>query len=261
MYRFASRTVVLAAIAACALGAVAISPALAATTPPMPMPMDHNVMFMTMGEHMGSVSVQGEGEVQYAPDIAHVTVGVNGEAASAAAATSDVANRANAVIAALKALGIPASDIKTSGFNLYYRQASEGPAGSVVKGAFVASESISVKTPVDKAGPAIDAAIRAGANQTYGLEYETSQRDSLYRQAVQRAIAQARELAAAAASAAGVKLGAVTSIVVGGAATPFPIPMMRAAMPLAQAAPAPPPISPGTGTISASVSMTYAIAR
>lgn len=236
---------------------------LGATTAPMPMSMDgmstpmSSMMMMMM--HHGNISVDGTGSVQYTPDVARISLGVNGEAASAAAATSDIANRANSVIAALKSLGIAPGDIKTSGFNLYYRQPAQGPTG-IVKGAYVASETVSIKASVNKVGSAIDAAITAGANQSYGLEYDTSQRDTLYRQAVQRAVAQAHDLALAAASAAGVKLGSVISISVPAAATLGIVPLMRTAMAMAAPAP-PPPIEPGTGTISASVSATYAIAR
>ncbi|HEV2908685.1 MAG TPA: SIMPL domain-containing protein [Candidatus Eremiobacteraceae bacterium] len=229
---------IIAALAAVILIVASGGRVVAAPTPPMP----------------PTISVQGDGEVDYTPDEARVTLGVNGEDASAAAATADIAGRANAVIAALKSLGIPAGSITTSGFNLYYRQATE-----TVKAAFVASESVSVKAPVDKTGAAIDAGIRAGANQTYGLSYETTQRDALYKQAVQRAVKQARDLADAVASAAGVRLGAVISISVGGASPPPFAPVARMTT-MAMAAPAPPPISPGTGTMTATVSVTYSIA-
>ena len=240
-------------------------PAFAATTTPMPanamsMPMGNMSMSnMMMMQHHSNISVDAIGDVQYTPDIARITLGVNGEAASASAATADISNRANAVIVALKSLGIAASDIRTSGFNLYFRQPSQGPAGTI-KGAYVASESVNIKAPVGKVGAAIDAAVTAGANESYGLEYDSSQRDALYKQAVQRAVQQARDLAAAAASAAGVKLGTVMSITVPSFTAPGIVPLARTAMALAAPAP-PPPIEPGTGKISATVSVTYSIAR
>jgi len=250
----------------CVALAVATPATAAATTSapmpmtPKPMPMASTMpmagmMMMMMEHHLSQITVQSTGEVQYVPDIAHITLGVYGEAASASAAATDISNRANAVIAALKPLDIAAGDIKTSGFSLYYREPTQ-----TVKAAYVAAESISIKAAVDKVGAAIDASIRAGANQSYGLQFDTSQRDALYRQAVQRAVQQAHDLAQAAASAGGVKLGALRSIAVPGAATTGIVPLARLAMPMAQAA-APPPIEPGTGTISASVSVTYSIAR
>src|SRR5271165_2348954 len=232
-------------------GVLAAAPAAADTTPPS---HDMNSMMMMMAHHMTSVSVQGTGLVDYTPDQAHVTLGVNGEAPNAAAAASDIAGRPNSVIAALKGLGIADADITTSGYNLYYRQATD-----TVKAAFVASETIGVKTPIDKAGAAIDAGIKAGANQTYGLTYDTTQRDALYKQAVQRAVKQAHDLAEVAAAAAGVKLGSVMTITVGsGIPMQSYMPMVRT-LAMTPAA-APPPIAPGTGVMSASVQVTYSIA-
>jgi uncharacterized protein YggE len=236
------RTLTIAA-AAC----LAATPAFAA---PTPMPQS-DMMTMMMMHHMSSVTVQGTGQVEYTPDIAHVTLGVNGEAPSAAAASADIAGRANAVIAALKNLGIAAGDITSTGYNLFYREPTE-----TVKAAFVASENISVKTSVDKTGQAIDAGLRAGANQTYGLSFDTSQRDALYKQAVDRAVRQARDVAQSAASAAGVKLGSVMTIDVP-AANQTPVMAPMAAM---RVAAAPPPIAAGTGTLSATVTVRFGIA-
>lgn len=239
-----------AALAAPSLGQAAPAPM------PMPMPsgamsMSHQSMMMTMMAHMSKISVQASADVEYTPDIAHVTLGVNGEAASASAAASDIAARATSVIAALKGLSIATGSIQTSGYNLYYRERTE-----TVKGAFVASESIRVKAPVDKAGAVIDAAINAGANSSYGLDYDTSQRDALYKQAVDRAIRAARDMATLAASAAGVKLGAVQEIDVPARSSGGPVMAMPMRLSMASAAP---PIAPGTGTISALVSVSYAI--
>lgn len=234
-------------ILATVLGMLAIAaPALSDTTPQNMTAM----MNMMMAHHAGSVSVQGGGDVDYTPDQARVTLAVNGEAATAAAAAADVANRANAVIGALKNLGIGAADITTTGFNLYYRQAAPN-----VGAAYVASESVNIKTSVDKVGTALDAGIRAGANQSYGLSFDSTKRDALYKQAVQRAIQNARDLAQAAAASAGVKLGSVQTIeITGGGAPPPMMPMARMAM---GAAAAPPPMEPGTSTMHADVTVTY----
>ncbi|MBV8222562.1 MAG: SIMPL domain-containing protein [Candidatus Eremiobacteraeota bacterium] len=239
-------------------GAIALAaPAFAATTTAqdVAMPGSRNaaVIKALWMNQPGWLSVQASGQVDYTPDEVHLTLGVEGEASTASAAAAGIATRANAVIAALKNLGISAADITTTGFNLYYRQAAQN-----VSAAYVASESVNLKTSVDRAGTAIDTGIRAGANQSYGLTFDTSRRDALYQQAVERAVKNARDLAQAAATAAGVKLGSVTSINVGNQAAPQPVmPLFRAAA--AVAAPAPPPVEPGTGTISADVTVTYLV--
>jgi len=230
---------------------LAAGPACAATTPTSESDMMTSMMMM---HHMSNITVQGAGHVDYTPDIAHITLGVNGEAPSAAAAATDIAGRANAVIAALKNLGIAEGDITTTGYNLFYRQPTD-----TVKAAFVASENITVKTSVDKAGQAIDAGLRAGANQTYGMNFDTSRRDALYKEAVANAVKNARDVAQVAAGAAGMKLGSVMSIDVAAGYNPSPyVP----AMSMARAGPpAPlPPVAPGTGTVSATVSVRFGLA-
>jgi uncharacterized protein len=216
-----------------------------------------------------SISVTATGSVQYAPDIAHVSFGVRAQSAAASHAAAQVNTQAQSVVKALRGMGIAEADIKTSGYTLDYQQndnaigavSSSGPmTGEVHRpinaGYYVASETIDVTVPVARAGAAIDGAVKAGANQAYGLSYDTSQRDHLYRQALAAAVTSARDQAMALATAAGVQLGSVLSISTGGGGGP-PMPMMGRMM-MAASAPAP-PVQGGTDTIEASVSVVYAI--
>ena len=216
------------------------------------------------------ISVSASGSVTYAPDIAHVTFGVRAQSAAATEAAGEVNTRAQAVVKELRGMGISDADIKTSGYSLDYQQndnslgapISTGPMSGEVHrpislGYYVASESIEVTVAVSKAGAALDGAIKAGANQTYGLSYDTSQRDRLYRQALSAGVAAARSQAEALAAAAVVQIGAVISISTGGGGGPMPGPMQGRLM-MAMAAPAP-PVQGGTDTIEASVNVIYAI--
>jgi uncharacterized protein YggE len=215
------------------------------------------------------ISVSASGSVKYAPDIARVTFGVRAQSPMASEAAAQVNTRAQAVVKQLRGMGIADADMKTSGYSLDFQQAdttgdasTSGPmAGEVHRpisaGYYVASESIDVTVSVSKAGEALDGAVRAGANQTYGLSYDTSQRDRLYRQALAAALTSARSQASALASAAGVQLGNVLSISTGGGGGPMPSPMQGRMMMMA-AAPSPPVLG-GTDTIDASVNVVYAI--
>ena len=217
-----------------------------------------------------SISVSASGSVTYAPDIAHVTFGVRAQSEAATDAAAQVNTRAQAVVNELRGMGITDANIKTSGYSLDYQQndnnvgppISTGPLSGEVHrpislGYYVASESIEVTVAVSKAGAALDGAIKAGANQTYGLSYDTSQRDRLYRQALSAGIASARSQAVALAAAAGVQLGNVISIATGGGGGPMPGPMQGRLM-MAMSAPAP-PVQGGTDTIEATVNVIYAI--
>jgi uncharacterized protein YggE len=215
------------------------------------------------------ISVSASGSVKYAPDIARVTFGVRAQSPSATEAAAQVNSRAQAVVKQLRSMGVADADMKTSGYSLDYQQpdtsgdaSTTGPmAGEVHRpvsmGFYVASESIDVTVSVSKAGEALDGAVKAGANQTYGLSYDTSQRDRLYRQALGAALSSARSQAVALAAAAGVQLGNVISISTGGGGGPMPSPMQGRMMMMA-AAPSPPVLG-GTDTIDASVNVVYAI--
>jgi uncharacterized protein len=105
---------------------------------------------------------------------------------------------------------------------------------------------------LDRAGPVVDAAVGAGANQVYGPSLTRSDQEAVYRGALKAAYADARAKAQALADAAGVTLGAMTSTVEGGASAPMPLAAGRAEDAKAT-------IEPGTQEIQASVSVTFAV--
>jgi hypothetical protein len=215
------------------------------------------------------ISVSASGSMSYAPDIARVSLGVRAQSATASDAAAQVNARAQAVVTQLRSMGIADAEMKTSGYSLDYQQpdnssytSTSGPmAGEVHRpisgGYYIASESIDVTVSVSKAGEVLDGAVKAGANQTYGISYDTSQRDRLYRQALGAALTSARSQAIALAAAAGVQLGNVMSISTGGGEAPMPSPMQGRMMMMATAAA--PPVLGGTDTIEATVNVIYAI--
>jgi uncharacterized protein YggE len=218
-----------------------------------------------------TISVSGTGSVHYSPDIARISLGVRGESPTAAAAAKSVNSRAASVIDALRALGIADANITTSGYSIEYQPPPQSdqqpmpppPPGQVqpmsiirrppAHGTYVATETIDVKTSITKAGAVLDGAVTAGANETYGLTFDTSQRQEFSRQALGRAVADARAQAEILAKAAGVEIAGLQSINVGGGA---PQPMFRAVM---MSASVQPPVMGGTGTIEVSVDVIYRI--
>jgi len=65
------------------------------------------------------IFVQGAGEVRVRPDTAFVSVGAENTAETAADASGALAVTASAIVEAIKALGVPASDIATERLSLY----------------------------------------------------------------------------------------------------------------------------------------------
>ncbi len=195
----------------------------------------------------GGITVTGDGTVTAAPDRAGSSFGVTTQAATATAALAESSAAMEKVIAAVKAKGIPEADIQTQEVSLTPRTSDRGDIVG-----YTASNSVSVVSPIGKAGEVIDAAVAAGATDVFGPNLTRSDSSALYREALKAAVADAKAKAQALAAAAGVSLGSVTSIVETGAPTPIPQPVGRAETPST-------PIQPGTERIEASVTVTFAI--
>jgi uncharacterized protein len=166
-----------------------------------------------------SITVSGLGSVTTTPDRAEFSFGVERRAATAREAFSAVTAAIRKVVDAARAQGIAAADIQTQqiGVNPVYTE-----DGSKISG-YSASSSVSVKlADLSRSGALIDAVVQAGANQVFGPSLTASDRDERYREALAKAVADARSKAQALASATSVTLGSATSVVEGGASAPQP---------------------------------------
>lgn len=201
------------------------------------------------GDPADGITVQGTANVAAVPDRAEISFGVESPAQTARAALAANATEMRKVIAALKAAG--ATEIKTQSISLSTRYSQKGEPNG-----FVAQNTVSAKVAdVAKAGPVIDAAVAAGANQVYGPSLTRSNQAELYRQALKAAVADARLRAQAIASAAGVTLGKVTNVNEAGSG-PQPIALESQKAGIADSST---PVEPGTQEIGATVSVTFAI--
>ena len=158
------------------------------------------------------LDVTATGMVSRTPDIATIRAGVVTQNAIAATALSNNATRMASVVGALKAAGIADRDITTSNVALspQYRYADNQPP--VVTG-YQASNTVTVKfRDVKKAGPVLDALVRAGANQIDGPSMSLADPDSALDEARADAVTRARAKAALYAKAAGMTVARVVSI-------------------------------------------------
>jgi uncharacterized protein YggE len=196
-----------------------------------------------------NVTVNGHGTVTVVPDEATVSAGVRTDAATAAAALAQNAQIANAVVGALKNAG--GKDLQTQQVSLYPQTDEQGKVTG-----YVAQNTISAKAKILDAGGLVDAAVGAGANTVDGPTLSISDQDALYRQALKKAVEDARTRAQAIADAGSFALGQVTSVSEQSTATP-PIMYDRAAALSAKAAPT--PIEPGKQDVTADVTVSFAI--
>ncbi len=194
-----------------------------------------------------TVTTLGHGVITVAPDEATVTAGVHTQAASASAALAENAKLMNKAIAALKAAG--GTDLQTQQVSLYPQTSPEGQVT-----AYVADNAVSAKTKIAGAGALIDAAVAAGANTVSGPTLSVSDRDARYRDALGKAVQDARLKAEALAKAGGFGVGPISSVTEqsGGGS----VPVFQAG---AVAKDASTPIEPGTADITGDVSVTFRI--
>ena len=163
-----------------------------------------------------SISVDADGKVMATPDLARLTLEVETQAATAAAAGQENAKQANAVLAAVKPVLGPEDKLRTLGYRLMpvhaYKDKSSPPE---IKG-YRAVNQIEVKVlDVARLGTVIDTAMKNGATRVNGPYWSHSRLEELQRQAAVNALERARRLAEALAQAAGLKIKGVDKISTG----------------------------------------------
>lgn len=160
-----------------------------------------------------TITVVGEGKVTIQPDIARAQIGV--EVVKTSVKEASDANKAalEAVLAALKAQGIADEDIQTSGFSIFAeRYGTDGPLPEEQVNYRVSNNVSVVIRELDKVGAILDAAIEAGANNIYGIEFSLEDPSTFESEARQSAIADARAKAEELAELNGVTAGDVVSV-------------------------------------------------
>jgi len=197
--------------------------------------------------------------VEAEPDIATVGAGVTTQARTAVEAMRANATQMTAVIDRIKALGIPARDIQTTGINLGamfdYDQASRR---QVFRG-YQASNRVSVKLRnVQGTGEVLDALVAAGATDLSGPDWsiddDTAARAQARRKAMETARSQVLEYAAA-AGYRDIRLLEISETI----ARQPPMPFVGAVR--AEVAQAATPVQPGMVQASVTIQVTYEMTR
>jgi uncharacterized protein len=199
------------------------------------------------------ITVTGTGKVNATPNRADVFFGVVTDGRTARGALAANAAAARRVIAALRAAGVEERDLQTQQVSItpLFDETARQVSGYQARNTVVARI-----RELDRAGAAIDSAVEAGANEVYGPTMSVADRAALERGALQAAMADARARAQAIASAGGVSLGRVLTVVEGGGVMPPPMPYAATDRAVAESST---PIEPGTQETQAVVTVTYAL--
>lgn len=203
-------------------------------------------------EPIPHIAVAAQHEVKIQPDRATIQISVQTRAPTAAAAGAQNATRLQAVLSALRALGLTNDQLSTANYNIYpdYRHV-QGKEPEII-GYNVTNTIVADVRQLNQVGPVIDAALRAGANMMSSLQFYASNTEAARRTAIAAAIAKARGDAEAAARAAGGSLGPLLDITVGAFPNRPPQPMMMKQSMTESRADT--PIQPGEQTLEVMVS-------
>lgn len=222
----------LAALAACAL---ALPAAPRAAEPPVP-----------------TLSVSGTGQATVSPDMASVSLGVVATGATAAEALAANSAAMQAVFDLVAAEEIEGRDVQTSQFSLGPIWESPEDGEPRITG-YQAYNIVTVRVrDLSRLGSFLDAVTQAGANQINAIAFEVSDSSAALEAARRAAVADALGKARLYAEAAGVTLGRLLALVESGPVMPAPRMAMRAEAVAV-------PVAEGEATITASVTLTFAI--
>jgi uncharacterized protein YggE len=206
--------------------------------------------------------VNGESQIRVTPDQASVRLGIVKQTQTADAAQQQANQVAQDIHAALLKVGVSAAQIRTSRLTLnpvYANRRDSFEPPRIV--AYSANNIVTVTLQdLSKVGPAIDAGLKAGANELQGVTFELKNDLTARQQALKQAVNEARKKAETMAEAMNIQLGGVLEVVEGGAVVvPQPFPYAGAELAARAADGVPTPVSPGEIEVHANVSLRYRI--
>ena len=198
-----------------------------------------------------TIGTTARGESRVTPDRATVNIGVETRAATAAAAARANAERLTRVLDAIKRAGVPESQIRTVGFNVFPEFAHERDKPPRVTGYRTANTVVVEVRDIARVGVILDTALAAGANAINAINFSSSRVEEARRVALAAAVDKARLDAEALAKAAGGSLGQLVQLTTTDGDRPRPMADFAVSSEAVRAAPT--PIEPGEYTVSVSV--------
>ena len=205
-----------------------------------------------------AITIQGQGKISTIPDIAILSVEVSHEGADLDPVLVQVRKEMTRVLEVAKAQGIADKDTQTQYFSVRpkYEQDKRGNMRPV---GFIVTNRVSLKVhDLKKTGKILSAVVNAGATTVDGPSFDLDNRQAAEREALAAATRDAKDKAQAIAQAAGVQLGDIIAINPQSVNWPIAQPMRGRMMALA-APSAEEPLAEGEQTITAFITITFAI--
>jgi len=210
--------------------------------------------------HPTRVTVTGESVVESQPDTGVVQLAVVTQNASASEAQAENAARTEAVVRAVREAAGPGAEVKTSGYSLQPQYAyKEGAAPTITS--YIARNAVMVTTgQLNRIGPVIDAASRAGANNVDNLSFTLRRDDEPRDRALAEATREALRKARVVAQALDGRIVRVVEVQESGTVRPpVPIPYQRELRVADAVANVQTPVEPGTLEVRSQVQLVVEI--
>lgn len=153
----------------------------------------------------GIITANGKATITTTPDVAWVSIGVISTKATVELAQQETSKNTNAILAALKQLGIKEDQIKTTNFSIQPNyEWKEGVSEQKLLG-YTVNHQLEVKiTAIQQSGKVLDQVVKAGGNNISGIRFGLSDESGLYAKALELAVADAKVKAAAMGKGIGV---------------------------------------------------------
>lgn len=208
------------------------------------------------------ITVTGEGEATLTPDMAVVRLAVVREADTAREAMDANNEAMKAVVDALKAAGIEARDLQTSGLSIepryVYPNDQNGQDKPKIVG-YQVTNGLTVRIrDLAKVGEILDRSVSLGINQGGYISFTNDDPSEAMKEARKRAVEDALARARTLTEAAGVSLGDVLEISERTTGAPPPMPLGAKVMRM-EAADASVPVEAGENSYRVQVSITLEI--
>ena len=195
--------------------------------------------------HNRTMTLTGHSEMEIAPDIVIIRLGVQTTGEDLSQIQADNARISQSIIQTLQRMGI--TDIKTSQYSI--DRVYDFEDGRQIDRGFSVRNILQIRTAnLEAAGSIIDAAVNAGANVVDLITFDISNREYYYQQVLNMAILNAIQKANSITRNLGYSTPALVVNIVENAAIPF-LPVQREF--------AATPIIPGTIRIEANVTVDF----
>jgi len=158
-----------------------------------------------------TVTALGTATVTVTPDSASFSAGVTTQDTEIKTAQAVNSEAMQAVVAALEAAGVADEDLQTENYSISPTYDYSGDTQATTGYSISNTVQVTVRD-LNQLSALLDAATTAGANETYGVTFTSSQYDTAYDQALQAAVLDAVRKAGVMAQATGLEAGSVISL-------------------------------------------------